>query len=329
MSSSTHPPFSALPLRKSDPYYSAWGLYGPNDELGTLNHLKDDIVASAASEIRSGHRISLNWALNALDGKSVVPFFKRQTFHLNIYARDPPRIGIDDVWTFNSQSSSQWDGLRHAGYHKERLFYNGVTEEQILGEGAGSVNGIHNMAKRGIVGRGVLLDFHRWRLETKPAKFADFDPFKGIGISAQDLHEVAKFQGIEFQPGDILLYRAGLFEKFEALSSEQKMSITTDTDWKFAGLEQSEEMLKFLWENRFACVGSDQPAVECFPKQGGPFSLHEVLLAGWGMPLGEFFHLEELASHCKEMGRYTFFLVSEPCNVIGGAASPPNVLAIF
>ena len=38
MSSATpsHPPFSALPLRKSDPPYSAWGLYGPNDELGTL-----------------------------------------------------------------------------------------------------------------------------------------------------------------------------------------------------------------------------------------------------------------------------------------------------
>lgn len=321
-SSNSHPPFSSLPLRKEDPPYSAWGLYGPHDELGTLNLLHDYNVATAArSEIRSGHRISLDWALNALDGKSIVPFFKRQPFQHSIYARDPPRIGIDDVWTLNSQTSSQWDGLRHAGYHAARRFYNGVTEEQILGEGAGSVNGAHNMAKRGIVGRGVLLDFHRWRVETRPERFADFDPFKGIGISAGDLQEVARHQGVEFQHGDILLYRAGLFDKFEALNDEQKMSITTDTDWKFAGLEQTEEMLKFLWENQFAAVGSDQPAVECFPKRGnGEFLLHEVLLAGWGMPLGEFFHLEELAEHCNETRRYTFFLVSEPCNVIGGAA---------
>jgi hypothetical protein len=37
----------------------------------------------------------------------------------------------DDVWTFNTQVSSQWDGLRHYGYQKEQMFYNGVTMEQI------------------------------------------------------------------------------------------------------------------------------------------------------------------------------------------------------
>ena len=31
------PAFEDLPLRTGDPHHSAWGLYGPNDELGTLN----------------------------------------------------------------------------------------------------------------------------------------------------------------------------------------------------------------------------------------------------------------------------------------------------
>lgn len=36
------PPFSALPLRKQDPYLSAWGLYGEKDQLGALNRLTDE-----------------------------------------------------------------------------------------------------------------------------------------------------------------------------------------------------------------------------------------------------------------------------------------------
>jgi len=38
---------------------------------------------------------------------------------------------FDDIYNnFNTQSSSQWDGLRHFG-HPQFGFYNGVTEEQI------------------------------------------------------------------------------------------------------------------------------------------------------------------------------------------------------
>jgi hypothetical protein len=36
------PPFSALPLSKEDPYLSAWGLYGEDDQLGTLNRLDNE-----------------------------------------------------------------------------------------------------------------------------------------------------------------------------------------------------------------------------------------------------------------------------------------------
>ena len=57
--------------------------------------------------------------------------------------------------------------------------------------------------------------------------------------------------------------------------------------------------------------------------------MHEVLLAGWGMPIGELFDLEALAQHCKQIKRWSFFLTSEPVNVPGGVASPPNALAIF
>jgi hypothetical protein len=51
------PDFDELPLRKMDPPYSAWGLYGDKDELGFLNRLTDERVASAArNEIKTGQR---------------------------------------------------------------------------------------------------------------------------------------------------------------------------------------------------------------------------------------------------------------------------------
>lgn len=67
MSSSGPPvPFSSLPLSKSNPdtKLNAWGLYGETDELGFLNRQTDEIVAAAASEIKTGVRVSLNAALD-------------------------------------------------------------------------------------------------------------------------------------------------------------------------------------------------------------------------------------------------------------------------
>jgi len=50
------PPFESLPLRKEDPYLSAWGLYGDEDELGALNRLSGNLVVKAKEEIRTGTR---------------------------------------------------------------------------------------------------------------------------------------------------------------------------------------------------------------------------------------------------------------------------------
>jgi hypothetical protein len=70
------PNFSDLPLNKDDPWLSAWGIWGECDELGTLNFLTKEIVQAAASEIKEGVRISLNWAME----EPTHPCFNRQTF---------------------------------------------------------------------------------------------------------------------------------------------------------------------------------------------------------------------------------------------------------
>ncbi|GKT84672.1 hypothetical protein Ct61P_02522 [Colletotrichum tofieldiae] len=327
------PPFDALPLGKGNPRFSAWGLYGDKDELGTLNRLTDERVAAAArNEIKTGARVSLNWSLTA----QPAPFFARRAFHHDLF-RKHPRFVNDDVWTFNSQSSSQWDGLRHFGYQKEERFYNGVSMDEVHavdGEGRRStVNGIqgrsrpsrcsscprsaiHNpekarvgfatWQKHGIVGRGILVDYHSWRL----GQNIPYDPFARDSIPVSDLKACLEAQGTEVKFGDILLTRTvpGDLETCRAATPQT-----------FSGVAQSEETLRWVWDN-FSAVAGDQPSFECWPHRDPKHWMHEVLLAGWGMPIGELFDLEALAERCRQEKRWSFFVVSEPCNVPGGVA---------
>lgn len=57
---SQRPSFDSLPLDKNGPHGNAWGLWGPDDQLGTLNLLTDEVVRKAAEEnIKTGSRVSL------------------------------------------------------------------------------------------------------------------------------------------------------------------------------------------------------------------------------------------------------------------------------
>ncbi|KAG6354474.1 hypothetical protein INS49_004491 [Diaporthe citri] len=53
------PGFDDLPLRKGGPKASAWGLWGDDDELGTLNLLTPSIVKAAAAEVVTGETVAL------------------------------------------------------------------------------------------------------------------------------------------------------------------------------------------------------------------------------------------------------------------------------
>ncbi|KUJ24094.1 uncharacterized protein LY89DRAFT_12062 [Mollisia scopiformis] len=178
----------------------------------------------------------------------------------------------------------------------------------------------------GIVGRGVLLDYASWASQNS----IKLTPFSSTTILLSHLQRLITDQNIVFHPGDILFLRTGFTVAFNALDdSEQKILVARATA-DFAGVESSEAMLKFLWENQFAAVAGDCPSFESSPVTGGAmWCLHEWLLAGWGMPIGEMFDLERLGEMCRRKGRWSFFLCSVPLKVPGGVANPPNAVAIF
>lgn len=55
------PTFDQLPLGQGDPKGSAWGLWGADDELGSLNLITDDVVRAAFAECRLGRVVNLKY----------------------------------------------------------------------------------------------------------------------------------------------------------------------------------------------------------------------------------------------------------------------------
>ena len=170
------------------------------------------------------------------------------------------------------------------------------------------------MKKGGIVGRGVLLDFAAWADRNGVV----VDPMSSVGITVNQLKQVAAEQGVEFLPGDILFIRSGFIRAYEKLPADREREISERPEPNFIGIEATEETVRWLWEQAFAAIAGDQPAMEQCPlgiKSNGKYMIHEWCLAGWGMPLGEMFYLEELAKICQQKNRYSFFLSSMPMNV--------------
>jgi len=308
--------FEDLPLDKNGPFGNAWGRFGERDELGTLNLLTPETVKEASKEIKEGVRVSLDWDLD----KPSHPFFGRQIFYHHIHSKAPRTVN-DDILLFNTQCSTQWDGLRHFGYQDAKKFYGGVTQDDIA---SSNVLGINVwVEKGGIVGRGVLLDYVAWA-EKHNVKY---DPLTRYGIPAAHLKELVKEENIVFRSGDILFIRSGFIEAYETLNDEQAAAVAQGS--RLIGVESSLEMAQWLWENQFAAVAGDMPGFEQAPIWESEVQLHQWLLGGWGMPIGEMFNLGELARECKRLGRNTFFLTSVPLKIPGGVASPPNALAIL
>lgn len=130
--------FDALPLRKDGTPGNAWGRFGDDDELGTLNLLTPQVTAEAAKQIIDGVRVSVDWPLDSMS----VPCFGRSCLEHKIQKKGERTVN-DDILTFNTQSSSQWDGFRHYGHQKQKVFYNGVTQEDVV---TTKKNGIHGMS---------------------------------------------------------------------------------------------------------------------------------------------------------------------------------------
>ncbi|KAL2067203.1 hypothetical protein VTL71DRAFT_1627 [Oculimacula yallundae] len=301
------PTLADLPLREGDPPNSAWNLWDDDStSLGSLNYLTADLLLKTTKEeVQTGERVGLEAG-----------------FQQKVIDKDPFVVN-DDVISFNTQGSSQWDSLRHFAYQKEKQFYKGATQQDIHASDRTAVNGLQPWTERGIAGRGVLIDFASYA-EKKGIEVSHFGPY---AISLQDVLKIAEEQGTEFRNGDVLFLRTGYVAAYKSLNEDDRKNVASKKEW--CGLGQSQEATEWLWESQFAAVVSDSPGFEVRPPTEKEWHLHPILLAGWGTPIGELFNLEGLAELCRKNGRWSFLFTSAPLNYTGAVASPPNGIAIM
>ncbi|CDS02700.1 hypothetical protein LRAMOSA00105 [Lichtheimia ramosa] len=320
MSKSSLPTYDQLPIDPKYPAKTAWGLWGTGDNLGTLNLLTAERVAEASQCIKQGKVFPLNWELE----KPSPPLFGRAEAKHVILPHSDEHTGYDDrIDNFNAQSSSQWDGLRHIAHMPTKTFYNGLSKEE-LKEGKTERLGIHHMARRGIAGRAVLLDYARWAKIHRPA----YNPLERIEIPVEELQQVAEAQNVTFKEGDILIVRTGWMEAFERVGSQGLAEIMDINHPHCAGVKAGDDTFRWIWNNHFSAVAADNFPFEAFPPKDWNNSCHSMFLGGWGMPIGELFYLDKLAEDCAKDGVYEFFFTSAPLNKYQGVASPPNAICI-
>jgi hypothetical protein len=58
---------------------------------------------------------------------------------------------------------------------------------------------------------------------------------------------------------------AGYMVAYNAISDEELSALKSISPPAFSGVEQSEEILQWIWEN-FSAVAGDQPSFECWRK---------------------------------------------------------------
>lgn len=328
------PSYAELLGRTDAPAGSTWGLWGADNDLGTLNLITPESVLRATSSVRLGHRFSLDHPHPTVPaGPEAETDAPGRTPAVHHVVRVSPMMLDDRLDGFYLQGGTQLDALRHVR-HPRYGYYNGVPDEEVV---AGKPRlGIGQYADAGIVGRGVLLDVARFMERER----REFDTRACTPISTSLLDEVRDAQGVELETGDILMLRTGA----------QSAADGGMPGFVAPGLEQTEAMLAWLWDAHVAVVASDNATLELHPNPAvTPFTqpeehsswitvaghsrdqsgmLHGPLIGLLGFAIGELWALDDLAGACDKDRNYTCMVVAKPLTIVGGVGSPANVTAL-
>jgi kynurenine formamidase len=315
------PSYSQLPVFEKTGERHAWGVFGPDDQLGTINLLTPERVLAASKLVRTGRVINLSLPLDTpttlYHGETRSGYKHRITVN---------RGGRDDMLdNFAMQGSSQWDGLRHVRY-REFGYYGGREDEDVDGKG---LLGIEHWARHGIIGRGVLIDAARYyQGQGKP-----LDPQVKTPITGSDIEAIASSQGVALREADILLLRTGWLTWFKGLTPDEQEKLRGrlnpgEDGLDMPGLDPAVETAAWLWDKRIAAIAADNPALEALRVDATVGFQHRRLIPLQGMAIGELWELDPLAEDCAADGVYEFMLVSAPLNVPGAVGSPANAYAI-
>jgi hypothetical protein len=327
------PTYRDLLARTDAPRGSAWGVWGDEDECGTLNFIDAAAVRRAATGVLRGACFNLDHAIDAFHP----PVARHRHEPTHTMFSNSPHHRDDRVDNLYLQGTTQVDGLRHFR-HPDHGFWNRVPDARVV-PGSPTI-GVNRYAERCIVGRGVLLDVDRHlRARGRALDHRSGEPFE-VAL----LDEVASAQGVTIERGDVLMIRTGwLAHYFGELTDAQRAAVPADL--RCPGLLQARETPEWLWDHGIAVAASDNVGLEAIPSvPQSPFVserdraagtdpihaglMHPTLIALLGLCIGELWDLEALAADCSADGRWDCMVTCKPLFVVGGVGSPANAIAI-
>lgn len=331
------------------PEGSNWGDFGPHDTLGTLNFITPETVRRARDEIREGRLFCLSLPLDR-PGRPVLnprrkPPVVRPTmrgdepnYNFELAKQQPGATDIisDDRVELYCQYSTQWDALAHGGSlfdgdesgSVHATYYNGFRagdDVRVTADGDGGFTssagplGIDAMARKGVIGRGVMIDLVRhFGSQRRRVSFAD-------------IRLVIETDGIDIRPGDIVCLHTGFAGRILAMGDAPDMDDLNAHAVELDGRDPA--LLEWLTASRIAALAADNYAVEALPATpaappAAAAPLHEHCLFKLGMPLGELWLLDDLARWLADNGRHAFFLTAAPLRLPGAAGSPVTPVGI-
>ncbi|MFT4045001.1 MAG: cyclase family protein [Gordonia sp. (in: high G+C Gram-positive bacteria)] len=340
---------------KHRPENSTWGDWGDDDELGRINLIDEAKVLQGVREVTEGKAFSLSLPLDypggsALNQRRYPPITKptedlahNQDTFFNIVAKDQIDPSLTDVWgddqvTLWLQYSTQWDALSHQGQLfdadgdgiAEPVYYNGYRpgvdivgpKEDAKGDGSGSKSfnfhlGIEHLAEHGVQGRGVLIDLRRHLGD-------DWQP-----VNYATLSDILKADNVVVEPGDIVLLHTGFAT---TVLSWAKNPDPAKIQAMHPYLDASDDaILQWIIDSQLSALVADNYAVEGWAAQSPePHTLlpiHNLCLFRLGIPLGELWYLDALATWLREHNRSRFLLTAPPLNLPGVAGSPLTPVA--
>lgn len=286
--------------------------WGAADRRGGLNYLTPDRVLAAAREIRQGRTVSLAAPIET----DLTPDQPEPAVH-----DMKGRAGADadpDGLTFaqdgldinvHGDADSHIDALCHAMYR--RTLYNQVPSSVVTGHGAGELS--IDVARDGIVGRGVLLDIPRLR------GVSWLEP--GDLVTADDLTRATAAQQVTLGPGDLLFVRVGHRRRRGELGP-------WDAAVARAGLHP--EALEFVARHEIAVLGSDSNSdVSPSAAEGISHPVHVLAINALGLHLLDYLQFDDLVPACEAAVRWSFLCVVAPLRLPGGTGSPVNPIAVL